>query len=150
MPQQQVSPVHLIEDDSRSGAPLPPVGNGVPPANGVVHDVSPADSGGLPRQSPAVASQDPSKDVGVQDVSYVSHNPKIPRARRPANATCITIDDLRQTQHNINHMTTSLREMPFEKVLQKLYLPGESLDSDSGNTAPRVKMLSTKSGEGIL
>ena len=89
-------------------------------------------------------------EAGVEDVSYVSHNPKIPPTAKLSNAARITLSDLQEMQHNIDHMTTSLRDMPFGEVLQKLYLPEDLLSSPMEEGKSQAKLLSTMSREEIL
>ena len=86
----------------------------------------------------------------MEDVSYVSHHPKIPLASKLSDAACITLNDLQQMQHNIDNMTTSLRDMPFGEVLRKLHLPEAlpTLPMEEGKS--QVKLLSTMTREEIL
>ena len=86
----------------------------------------------------------------MEDVSYVSHNPKIPPTAKLSNAARITLSDLQEMQHNIDHMTTSLRDMPFGEVLQKLYLPKDLPSSPMEEGKSQAKLLSTMTREEIL
>lgn len=125
-----------------NGGSPPPSSAATPDKNGgLISDKH----GGTP-----MSPQPQDHNVGPNDITYASHNPKITLPRKPTNAERITLDNLREMKGNINNMATSLCDMSLEDVLRKLHLPVDSPQPDSDKKAPRIKMLSTISREEIL